>query len=52
MLYHGPAGKHRARTPYRVLFTLLAPDPDTGEVVIRVLRVLHGAQRLFEPPDA
>jgi len=40
MLYHGPMGKRRARTPYRVLFTLLPPAEG------------HGAQRLFELPNA
>lgn len=45
ILYYGPT-RRRSGTPYRVLFTLLAPDPDTGEIVIRVLRILHGAQQL------
>ena len=43
MLYHGPSGKRRARTPYRVLFTLLPPAEGEDETIIRILRVLHGA---------
>ncbi len=50
MLYFGP-GNRRLGTPYRVLFTILPFAPDEDEAVIRVLRVLHGAQRLAEPQN-
>ena len=48
MLYFGPDSR-RSGTPYRVLFTILPPPPDEDEAIIRVLRILHGAQRLAEP---
>ncbi len=52
LLYYGPTNK-RTGTPVRILFTVLPPDPDeppeTAEVVIVLLRLLHGAQALL--PD-
>jgi plasmid stabilization system protein ParE len=46
MLYFGP-GRRRSGTPYRVLFTVIPSADDEEEAIIRVLRVLHGAQ---QPP--
>lgn len=52
LLYFGPSAQpdrgrpRRAGTPYRVLFTILPPAPGETESLIRVLRVLHGAQSL------
>lgn len=57
-LYYGLARK-RTRTPARILFTILPPDPaappDEAESVIFLLRLLHGAQALLSeerPEDA
>jgi plasmid stabilization system protein ParE len=55
LLYFGPSTRPEARrsrrssgTAYRVLFTILPPAPGETESLIRILRVLHGAQSLGE----
>lgn len=48
MLYYGP-GRQKARTPYRILFTVLPTRDDGDKTIIRVLRVLHGKQQLVAP---
>ncbi len=55
LLYFGPStqpGQNRTRrgsgAAYRVLFTIMPPAPGESESLIRVLRVLHGAQSLQE----
>lgn len=45
MLYYGPT-RRRSGTPYRVLFTVIHPAEEGDETVIRVLRILHGAQEI------
>jgi plasmid stabilization system protein ParE len=49
-LYYGP-GARRNRTPYRILFFIVAPLEAGDETVIRVLRILHGSQALDPETD-
>lgn len=53
LLHFGPSARPERDRPrrdsgtaYRVLFAILAPAPGESESLIRVLRVLHGAQSL------
>jgi len=49
-LYYGPTNR-RGKSVWRVLFTLLPPAEPNRTEIMRVLRVLHGAQPLLPPPD-
>ena len=47
LLYYGPKGRRSRNQPrYRVLFALIEMGED--EAVVRVLRLLHGAQQAME----
>jgi plasmid stabilization system protein ParE len=48
MLYFGPT-RRRSGIPYRVLFTVIEPTGGETHGVIRVLRIVHGAQLLGQP---
>lgn len=61
LLYYSPQLRQQRRgsrapsrrgTPYRVLYTILPPAPDEDEGIIRILRVLHGAQQTGDGDSA